>query len=390
MIAGHSKCTGLDAEAEQRFQRSGVVVLASEGGELPGANRRGMEHAPDHVPEGAVDVFSRGAPGVLLADPLHFAPEDLMEVLAQGNDGGIRGAGRLLFLEVACRLPDQGAAEAQRLGIRRGSSEVDRFQCNEVHTRQLRHVRVEIMAGSEVYDGEGTGRIRTPPGKGGSIDAGPCAAAANDQVGSGNGCRQLLGGERAASPGRHEGLRAAGVGKDGNSGAFSVSEQLRHTPGVGAGTEENGRRAGDPGPAGSGGGKVQGNRGDGSAGAAERSLCPDVLRRAGGGLEQPAQSPASGSGGLCGGESAPDLAGDFALTHDDRIQAGGNGEEMFDSRGFPEFLEKGREADRWQPGAEMDRIEDVCVGGFKARKGRDFAIDFEPVAGGQDHGCCDG
>ena len=132
-----------------------------------------MEQATDHVPEGEVDVFSRGTPAVLLPDPLHFAKEDLMEVLAQGDDGRIHGADRILFLELACRPPDQGTGVTQRLGVRRGSSEVDRLQRDEVYTWQLRHVRVEIMAGCQVDDGEGAGTVRTPLGEGGSIDAGP-------------------------------------------------------------------------------------------------------------------------------------------------------------------------------------------------------------------------
>ena len=313
-----------------------------------------------------------------------------MEVLAQGDDGRIHGADRILFLEVACRPPDQGAGVAQRLGVRGGSSEVDRLQRDEVHTRQVRYARVEIMARCEVDDGEGAGPIRTPAGEGGSIDAGPGTAAANHKVGSGNSCRQLLCGEGSTSPGRHKGLRAAGMGEDRDLGTFSVPEQLRNAAGVGTGTEENGRRPGGPGPPRSGGGKFQGNSSDGSARAAERSLCPHVLRRAGRGLEQPAQSPAAGPGGLCVGERTPDLAGDFALTHNNRIQTGGNGEEMFDSRGTPEFLEKGRQADHWQPGAAMDRIEDVCSGGLNASNRRNFAIDFEPVAGVQDHRCGDG
>ncbi len=84
-----------------------------------------MEQAPDQVPEGEVDVVSRGAPAMLFADAFHFAAEDLMEVLAQGHDGGVHGTDRILFLEAVGRLPDQGAGVAQRFGVGRGCSEVD-------------------------------------------------------------------------------------------------------------------------------------------------------------------------------------------------------------------------------------------------------------------------
>ena len=81
-----------------------------------------MEQAPEQVPEGEVDVVSRGDPATLFADAFHFAAEDLMEVLAQGHDGRVHGADRILFLEADGRLPDQGAGVAQRFGVGRGAA----------------------------------------------------------------------------------------------------------------------------------------------------------------------------------------------------------------------------------------------------------------------------
>ena len=43
-----------------------------------------------------------------------------MEVLAQGHDGRVHGADRILFLEADGRLPDQGAGVAQRFGVGQG------------------------------------------------------------------------------------------------------------------------------------------------------------------------------------------------------------------------------------------------------------------------------
>ncbi|WCI08650.1 hypothetical protein PJ267_00065 [Arthrobacter sp. OVS8] len=175
------------------------------------------------------------------------------------------------------------------------------------------------------------------------------------------------------------------MGEDRDVGIFAGFQQPRHTPGVRAGAEENGRRPAGSGLFGPGVGEVQGNSSDGSAGAAERGLCPHVLGRAGRGLEQPAQPPAGGAGGLGVGEGAADLARDFTFTHHHRIQAGGNGEEMFDGGGSRSSSKRAARRILGSP-EQRTTASRTYARGVEARQGRELAIDFEPVAGGQDHG----
>ena len=89
-------------------------------------------------------------------------------------------------------------------------------------------------------------------------------------------------------------------------------------------------------------------------------------------------------------QGPPDLPGNFAFTHDGGVQPGAHGEQVLGHLGSG----AGAEGTRYQGFSQAAGLADP---GHEGRAGSlyvgnvgGFAVDFEAVAGGQDHRACDG
>lgn len=202
------------------------------------------------------------------------------------------------------------------------------------------------------------------------------AAAGDHQLGGGQGCIQLVLGDRTDVVAGGELLGPATGGVDRQLGAAAAQKGGDDHPGVAAGADQQHSASGQREVAGLD--QVQADLGQGASGLTEPALAGDSLCRGQGRIEEPVQSRAGPGAGLSQG--APDLADDLGLADHHRVQAAGHFEQVLDGG---------------VRGVHLELIDQVPIGGCQrlADRGEDqfqaaveglgFGVQLEAIAGVQ-------
>ena len=255
---------------------------------------------------------------------------------------------------------------------------LDGGQVEQQHAGDGDHRLVDVAGDREVDKGD-VGALAALHDGGQVVateDRGAQTAAGHDHVGVGDGGDQVGPGVARAGVRGHEIRGAPGAGVDGQVGEPALAQVGDDRAGVGTGADEQHAR-GRPVAA----QQVEADRHHG----ATRGGQPGEVGHLAGGAQRLLDRLGEEAGCdalLVGLAQRPaQLAGDLALAHDHRVQAGADAEEVLQGRGV---LAQGH---GHEPGGGAERLaHDVgdLVGGAVG-----VDVDLDPVAGGQHHGTVD-
>ena len=184
-----------------------------------------MQQLLHHAAQGEFDFLGGGSAAVPGPDLFHFGVQDVHRVAAQGDDRRVHGAGLALLLEGAGRAGHNAAGLRQRLGLFLGCGEPDGLEREEFDAVEVADRRVEVVGQGEVDRDERLGGVRPDPGEVGRFDPAVGSAAADHDIGRGDGLRKRVLIQGGAAAGGDETGGAAGGGIDADIGAAAFAQQ---------------------------------------------------------------------------------------------------------------------------------------------------------------------